>query len=77
MNRWRSALIVLIASLLVSWPAAGPTKGKTIVPGLSGLHGHVGRSEGLAQDEEYFNRARIQRDANQYLYFGITHRLSL
>ena len=132
MNRWQSVLTVLIASLLVSGPAAGQTQaasastviegatvidgvsdspiddavivlegeriqsvgkrgsvaapnsaakinaaGKTIVPGMIGLHGHVGRSEGVEMSEENFNRARIQRDANQYLYYGITHLLSL
>ena len=51
--------------------------GKTILPGLISLHGHVGRTEGLEQSEENFNRARIQRDANIYLAFGIMHLLSL
>lgn len=51
--------------------------GKTIIPGLISLHGHVGRTEGMEADEELFNRARIQRDANQYLYYGFTHALSL
>lgn len=51
--------------------------GKTIIPGLISLHGHVGRTEGMEADEELFNRARIQRDANQYLYYGFTHVLSL
>jgi imidazolonepropionase-like amidohydrolase len=51
--------------------------GKTIIPGLISLHGHVGRTEGVEADEEYFNRVRIQRDANAYLYYGVTHLLSL
>lgn len=51
--------------------------GKTILPGLISLHGHVGRTEGIEANEEYFNRERIQRDANQYLYYGLTHVLSL
>ena len=51
--------------------------GKTILPGLISLHGHVGRTEGIEANEEYFNRARIQRDANAYLYYGLTHVLSL
>ena len=51
--------------------------GKTIIPGMISLHGHVGRTEGLESNEEFFNRARIERDANEYLYYGITHMLSL
>jgi imidazolonepropionase-like amidohydrolase len=51
--------------------------GKTILPGLIGLHGHVGRAEGLEQSEENFSRERIQRDANLYLAYGVTHLLSL
>ena len=51
--------------------------GKTILPGLISLHGHVGRTEGAEANEEYFNRARIQRDANAYLYYGLTQVLSL
>jgi imidazolonepropionase-like amidohydrolase len=51
--------------------------GKTILPGLISLHGHVGRTEGIEANEEYFNRARIERDADAYLYYGLTHVLSL
>ncbi len=51
--------------------------GKTIIPGIVSLHGHVGRTEGLDANEEFFNRARIERDAKAYLYYGITHMLSL
>lgn len=51
--------------------------GKTIIPGIVSLHGHVGRTEGLEGNEEYFNRERIERDAKAYLYYGVTHMLSL
>lgn len=51
--------------------------GKTIMPGMFSLHGHVGRTEGMESSEEYFNRERVQRDANAYLYYGVTHMLSL
>lgn len=51
--------------------------GKTIIPGIVSLHGHVGRTEGLEANEEFFNRARIERDAKAYLYYGVTHMLSL
>ncbi len=51
--------------------------GKVIMPGIFNLHGHVGRTEGLESSEENFTRARVQRDANAYLYYGVTHVLSL
>ncbi|OFV95875.1 MAG: hypothetical protein A3F68_01035 [Acidobacteria bacterium RIFCSPLOWO2_12_FULL_54_10] len=51
--------------------------GKTILPGMFSLHGHVGRSEGLESGQQFYNRERIQRDANAYLYYGITHMISL
>ena len=51
--------------------------GKVILPGMFGLHGHVGRTEGMESSEENFNRERVQRDANAYLYYGVTHVLSL
>ena len=51
--------------------------GKTIIPGLVGLHGHIGRTEGLEANEDFFNRPRIERDARTYLYYGVTSLLSL
>ncbi|MBI1956548.1 MAG: amidohydrolase family protein [Acidobacteria bacterium] len=51
--------------------------GKTILPGMFSLHGHVGRTEGMESNTKFYNRERIQRDANEYLYYGITHMISL
>lgn len=51
--------------------------GKTIIPGMVGLHGHVARTEEMEVNEEFYNRARVERDAKAYLYYGITHMLSL
>ena len=51
--------------------------GKTIIPGIFNLHAHVARSEGMESDDQFYNRERIQRDANRYLYYGITHMVSL
>jgi imidazolonepropionase-like amidohydrolase len=51
--------------------------GKTIIPGIFNLHAHVGRSEGMESGDQFYNRERIQRDANRYLYYGITHMVSL
>jgi imidazolonepropionase-like amidohydrolase len=51
--------------------------GKTIIPGIFNLHAHVGRSEGMESGDQFYSRERIQRDANRYLYYGITHMVSL
>ena len=51
--------------------------GKTIIPGIFNLHAHLARSEGMESGDQFYNRERIQRDANRYLYYGITHMVSL
>ncbi|MGH8459065.1 MAG: amidohydrolase family protein, partial [Nevskiales bacterium] len=51
--------------------------GKTIMPGILSAHGHLAMAEGLERKAEFFNRERLQRDANAYLYYGVTHMLSL
>ena len=51
--------------------------GKTIMPGMVNLHGHIGVTVGMGRDYEGFSKERVQRDANAYLYYGITHMLSL
>ncbi|MGH9783650.1 MAG: amidohydrolase family protein [Terriglobia bacterium] len=51
--------------------------GKTIIPGILCVHGHLAMAEGLERKAEFFNRERLQRDANAYLYYGVTHMLSL
>ncbi len=51
--------------------------GKTIIPGIFNLHAHVARTEGMESGDQFYNRERIQRDANRYLHYGITHMISL
>jgi len=51
--------------------------GKTIMPALINLHGHIGMADGMVRSWDNYNRERILRDANIYLYYGITHALSL
>ena len=51
--------------------------GKTIMPGIIDLHTHVGRAQGMERDAKYYNRARVLRDANIILYYGVTHAISL
>jgi imidazolonepropionase-like amidohydrolase len=47
------------------------------MPGLFNLHGHVAMVEGWESKPENYNRSRLQRDANVYLYYGVTNMLSL
>lgn len=51
--------------------------GKTIIPGIFNLHGHIGMVEGMETKVEHYTRQRVQRDANVYLYYGVTHMISL
>ncbi|MDA2934338.1 amidohydrolase family protein [Acidobacteria bacterium AH-259-D05] len=51
--------------------------GKTIMPALFNLHGHIAMAEGMERSWENYSRERIQRDANIYLYYGVTHAVSL
>ena len=51
--------------------------GKTILPGMFNLHGHVAMSEGTSRTLDNYTRERVQRDANAYLYYGITNSISL
>ena len=51
--------------------------GKTIIPGIFNDHGHIAMVEGFETKPANYNRARLQRDANTYLYYGVTNMLSL
>ena len=51
--------------------------GKTIMPAMFNLHGHIGTAEGMIWGWDNYNREGILRDANIYLYYGVTHALSL
>ncbi len=51
--------------------------GRTVMPGIVNLHAHVGRAEGMAYALELYSRERVERDLNNYLYYGITHMVSL
>ena len=52
-------------------------RGKTLMPGLFDVHVHPGLIDGMAISAENYSRARIERDANHQLFFGVTHFLSL
>ena len=64
----------------VELPANGrriDAAGKTLMPGMFNLHGHVALSDGMERGLQYHTRDRIQRDVNAYLYYGVTHVASL
>ena len=46
--------------------------GKFLVPGLIDLHVHLGTRAGPAYKAADYNRERIERNLNTYLYFGVT-----
>jgi imidazolonepropionase-like amidohydrolase len=52
-------------------------QGKTILPGLLSLHVHPGLSEGMEMKIDFYTRERVLQDANAYLYYGVTHVVSL
>ena len=51
--------------------------GKTIIPGLFNLHGHVALSTAMERGLQHHTRENILRDVNAYLYYGVTHVISL
>jgi len=64
----------------VKYPGAASridATGKTIIPGLINLHGHVGLTRGLEQDEKYYTRENVREQLQQYLWYGVTTVLSL
>lgn len=51
--------------------------GKTIIPGLFNLHGHVGLVKGLKQDRENYTRENVLDQLRRYARYGVTNVLSL
>ena len=47
-------------------------KGKTLLPGLISDHSHVGQSSGAKSGPEFFNRANIERQLNDFQRYGVT-----
>jgi imidazolonepropionase-like amidohydrolase len=52
-------------------------KGKTVIPGLINLHGHVGMTEGLDQDKAHYSKALVGANLQQYARYGVTTTYSL
>jgi imidazolonepropionase-like amidohydrolase len=52
-------------------------KGKTVIPGLINMHGHVGMSKGLKQARENYSKENILAHLKQYARYGVTTVMSL
>jgi imidazolonepropionase-like amidohydrolase len=52
-------------------------KGKTIIPGLINLHGHVGLTEGLDQNKTHYSKESVRANLEQYARYGVTTTFSL
>lgn len=51
--------------------------GKTIVPGIINLHGHVGNVKGLEQDRKHFTRQNVIDQLQTYAEYGVTMTTSM
>ncbi len=52
-------------------------EGKTLVPGIINLHGHVGLTKGLVQAQEYYTRENVIDNLRTYASYGVTTTTSL
>ncbi len=51
--------------------------GKTIIPGIINLHGHVGMVKGLSQDLKNYTRENVEANLRTYAMYGVTTTTSL
>lgn len=51
--------------------------GKTLIPGIINLHGHVGLTQGLAQSQEYYTRENVIDNLRTYARYGVTTTTSM
>ncbi len=51
--------------------------GKTLVPGIINLHGHVGLTKGLEQSQQHYTRENIIENLKVYAAYGVTTTTSL
>ena len=52
-------------------------EGKTLIPGIINLHGHVGLTKGLAQSQENYSRENVIDNLRIYASYGVTTTTSL
>ncbi|MBI3665259.1 MAG: amidohydrolase family protein [Acidobacteria bacterium] len=51
--------------------------GKTVMPGIINLHGHVGMTKGLTQGKENYTRDNIEAHLRTYASYGVTSVVSM
>ena len=51
--------------------------GKTVVPGIINLHGHVGNVKGLDQSRDHFTRENVIAGLQTYARYGVTTTTSM
>jgi len=51
--------------------------GKYVMPGIMNLHGHVGNTEGLAQDPKNYTRENVEKQLKLYASYGVTSVVSM
>ncbi len=51
--------------------------GKTIIPGIINLHGHVGMTKGLSQSADYYTRESVEANLLTYARYGVTTTTSM
>lgn len=52
-------------------------RGKTLIPGLINMHGHVGMTKGLKQSKENYSKENILNQLRLYARYGVTAVMSL
>ena len=52
-------------------------RGKTLIPGIINLHGHVGLTSGLVQAQENYTRDNVIENLRTYASYGVTTTTSL
>lgn len=51
--------------------------GKTVMPGIINAHGHLGQTNGASSGAQFFTEQNVERQAEQYLHYGVTTMVSL
>lgn len=51
--------------------------GKTIIPGIINLHGHVGMTRGMRQHIDNYTYENVKKDLQKYAHYGVTTTTSM
>ena len=60
-----------VSAEVVDW------SGKTVIPGIINLHGHVGMTKGLTQHVDHYTRENVEANLLTYARYGVTTTTSL